>query len=165
LDEDFSLGGDIVFSPGDYQFERWSTNFNTFSGRKVSGRINVGGGSYFSGTRYSFSPGGTVRFNEKFSLSPSYSFNTVTDGLGSTLRTHIVSLRATVNFNDQWLTNSLVQYNSVSGEMPVFLRLRYIYGNDDSVFVVYKQTRLWDGDFAGLSDRQLVIKVVKSFDF
>jgi len=165
LDDEFSPGEDIAFPPGDYRFQRWSGGFNTYSARKLSARINVSGGGYFSGTRYSISPGGTIRFNENFNISPSYSYNTVSDGLGHKFQTHIVSLRATLNFNERWLTNSLVQYNSVSSEMPVFLRLRYIYGNDDSLYVVYKQSRLWEGDFSGKSDRQLVVKITKSVDF
>jgi hypothetical protein len=37
--------------------------------------MTVSWGDYWDGTQYAFRPGATVRFNEKFSLSPSYSYN------------------------------------------------------------------------------------------
>ena len=132
--------------------------------RPTSLRLRISGGGYFNGTRSSVSPGITFRFGATFSLSPSYSFNRV-DVPGGSSDTHVLSLRSALNFSDQWLTNWLVQYNSVSGEMSVFARLNYIYRIGDDFFLVYKQSRMFRGIFVGRSDRTLVAKLTYSWDF
>jgi len=166
LDYTFWLDYDdgIYVPPGDYTTTDWSMHVNTFNARRISGRFRVNGGGYWNGTRQSFSPGGTVRFNEKFSLSPSYSYNHVDLPTGI-YDTHTVSLRATYNFNERWLTNSLVQYNSVSGRASVYARLRYVINEIDSFYLVYKSTRTYDDIWDGIADHQLIAKMTYSVDF
>ena len=109
-------------------------------------------------------PGGTFRFNENFSLSPSYSYNHIELPTGI-YDTHTVTTRVTYNFNDRWLTNSLVQYNSVSGRASVYARLRYVINEIDSFYIVYKSTRTWDEAWDGIADHQLIAKMTYSIDF
>ena len=126
--------------------------------------MRVSWGDYWDGTRYSLGPGGTIRFNEKFSLSPSYSYNNVELPTGDYI-THTVTTRVTLNFNERWLTNSLVQYNSVSGRASVYARLRYVINEIDSFYLVYKSTRTWDEVWDGIADHQLIAKMTYSVDF
>ena len=121
----------IFALPGDYKTQGYSVNFDSVDSRRVSGRMNVSWNEYWGGTRYSLRPGGTFRFNENFSLSPSYSYNHIELPTGI-YDTHTVTTRVTYNFNDRWLTNSLVQYNSVSGRASVYARLRYVINEIDS---------------------------------
>ena len=109
-------------------------------------------------------PGGTIRFNEKFSLSPSWNFNRV-DLPGGSFDTHVVSTRVQYNFSDRWLTNSLIQYNSDSGRMSIFARLRYVYNTIDNFYLVYKSSTLYEGIFYGETDHQLIAKLTYSVDF
>ena len=164
LDYPFYVLEGVIIPPGDYSFDTWSTSFNTYSARPASMRFRVSGGGYFNGTRTSVSPSATFRFGATFSLSPGYSFNRL-EVPGGSSDTHVVSLRSSLNFSREWLTNWLVQYNSVSGEMSVFARLNYIYRTGDDFFVVYTQTRMFDGIFVGQSNRTLVAKLTYSFDF
>jgi hypothetical protein len=165
LDESFSISDDVTIPAGDYSFDTFWVSFRSFSARKVSGRVSISGGGYFNGTRYSVRPSGTVRFSEKLSISPSYDYNTVTVR-GGEFESHTFGLRTTYNFSDQWLTTAFVQYNSVSGRMSVFARLNYVYRDGfDNVFLVYKQTRMFEGVYDGREDRQLLAKMTYSFDF
>jgi hypothetical protein len=165
VDSSFRVGPGVVIPAGDYAMTTFRTFFSTYSARSVSGRVSVSGGDYFGGTRYSLSPSGTFRFNENFSLSPSYTYNTV-DLPDGAFETHTVGLRAGYNFNEQWLTSTLVQYNSLSGRMSVFARLNYVYrGGYDNFFLVYKQTRMFEGVYNGLDDRALLAKMTYSLDF
>jgi len=159
-----SFKDNIFVLPGDYETTDYSLNFNSFSARKVSGRLRMSWGDYWDGTRTSYSPGGTFRFNEKFTLSPSYSYNHIELPTG-VFDTHTVSTRVTYNFNARWLTNSLVQYNSVSGRMSVYARLRYVLTEIDSFYLVYKNTTLWDEVYNGIADHQLIAKMTYSIDF
>ncbi len=165
VDRSFRVGPGIVIPAGDYSMTNFRTFLSTYSARTISGRVSVSGGDYFGGTRYSLSPSGTFRFNENFSLSPRYTYNAV-DLPGGAFETHTVSLRAAYNFDEHWLTSTLVQYNSLSGRMSVFARLNYVYrGGYDNVFLVYKQTRMFEGVYNGLDDRALLAKMTYSFDF
>ena len=75
-------------------------------------------------------------------------------------------MRIIYNFNEQWLTNALFQYNSVSGRMSVFARLQYVLNEGfDNIFFVYKQATYYYGTYDGLSDHQLLAKATYSFDF
>jgi len=165
LEYDFEVYEGVVIPIGDYDFSDWWLNFRSFSARPLSVRMTVSGGGYFDGTRYSLSPGGTIRFNEKFSLSPGYNYNTV-DLPGGAFETHTGTLRIVYNFNEQWLTNALLQYNSVSGRMSVFARLQYVLnGGFDNIFFVYKQSTYYYGTYDGQSDHQILAKATYSFDF
>lgn len=166
LDRTFyvSFEDDIFVPPGDYNYTDWGASFDSFSARKVSGRFRYSGGGYWNGTKRSMSPGGTFRFNENLTLSPSYSYNHVELPTG-VFDTHTVTTRITYNFNERWLTNSLVQYNSVSGRMSVYARLRYVINEIDSFYLVYKSSRTYDEIWDGVADHQLIAKMTYSVDF
>lgn len=159
-----SSAENVFVLPGDYETTDFSLNFNSFSARKFSGRMRMSWGEFWDGTRTSYSPGGTIRFNQKLTLSPSYSFNHVELPTG-VFDTHTVTTRVVYNFNGTWLTNSMVQYNSVSGRMSVFARLRYVINEIDSFFLVYKSSTLWDEVYDGVADHQLIAKMTYSVDF
>jgi len=164
IDFPFTVAG-VTIPAGDYSYDSYTMNVNTYGARRVSGRFRVTyTDNWFGGERISWSPGGSIRFGSRFSLSPSYSLNQIELPGGST-DTHTVSLRSAYNFNDRWLTNSLVQYNSVSSAVSVFARLNYIYRTGDDFFLVYKQSYLVDGLFQGESNRSVTAKLTYSFDF
>lgn len=159
-----SFKDNIFVLPGDYETTTYWVSLDSFSARKVSGRMRMSGGDYWDGTRASYSPGATFRFNEKLTLSPSYSFNRIDLPTG-VFDTHTITTRVTYNFNERWLTNSMVQYNSVSGRMSVFARLRYVVNELDSFYLVYKSSTLWDEVYNGVADHQLIAKMTYSVDF
>ena len=159
-----SFKDNIFVLPGDYETRGYWVNFDSFNARKVSGKMSVSWGDYWDGTQYSLRPGGTFRFNQKLSLSPSYSYNHIDLPTG-TFVAHTVTTRITYNFNEHWLTNSLVQYNNVSGRASLYMRLRYVINEIDSFYLVYKSTRTWDEVWNGVADHQLIAKMTYSVDF
>ncbi|MGD8328558.1 MAG: DUF5916 domain-containing protein [Acidobacteriota bacterium] len=159
-----SYEDNIYVLPGDYDSTNYWVSFDSYNARKYSGHMRVSWGGYWNGKRTSYSPGLTARFNEKFTLSPSYSYNHVELPTG-VFNTHTVTTRVTYNFNERWLTNSLVQYNSVSGRMSVYARLRYVISEIDSFYLVYKSSTLWDEVYDGVADHQVVAKMTYSVDF
>ena len=74
-------------------------------------------------------------------------------------------MRVTYNFNDRLLTSALVQYNSLSEQMSVYARLRFIYRTGDDFYLVYKSTTRYDLDYYGLANHGLIAKFTRSFDF
>jgi hypothetical protein len=164
LDQSFSPAPDAEILPGDYTVSRWRLSFESFRARRLSGAINVSGGGYYDGTRENVGGRLTYRFNERFSVSPSYDFNHV--GLPtSSFSTHVAGVRASYNFSDRWLTSALVQYNSLADRMSLFARLNFIHRPGDDFFLVYKSTIRYDPEFYGQADQALIAKATRSWDF
>ena len=91
------------------------------SAHRVGAAASVNFGEFYGGTRWGLNAGAQIRFNERLSVDPGYGYNHVDLPTGI-FNTHTVTTRITYNFNETWLTNSLVQYNSVSGRMSVYAR-------------------------------------------
>jgi hypothetical protein len=164
LETGFNPGGVATVDPGDYSGTSWRVSFTSFGARAVSGRLSVGGSDYYGGTRRTFGASATLRFNEKFSVSPRYDFNRI-DHPSAAFDTHVAGMRVTYNFNDRLLTSALVQYNSLSEQMSVYARLRFIYRTGDDFYLVYKSTTRYDLDYYGLANHGLIAKFTRSFDF
>ncbi len=164
LEYGFQPGGIATVEPGDYNFTEWRVSLESFRARSVSGRVSTSGGGYYGGTRRSYGASATVRFNEKFSLSPRYDFNRI-EHPSADFNTHVGSMRVVYNFNERLLTSALVQYNSLSDQMSVYARLRFIYRTGDDFYLVYKSTTRYDLPYSGVSDHGLIAKFTRSFDF
>ena len=164
LEYSFFVSGLAEVKAGDYNYDNVRLSLDSYRARPLSARLSFSSGGFFDGTRRSIGTSGTVRLNEKISLSPGYDFNRI-DLPGGTFDTHVVRLRGSYNFNERWLTNALVQYNSVSDRLSVYARLNYIYRTGDDFFLVFKSTTRYDAEFYGQSDRAVIAKATRSFEF
>ena len=160
----FSPGGIATVEPGDYASTSWRLSVESFRARALSGRVNIGGGDYYGGTRRSYGVSATLRFNEKFSVSPRYDFNRI-EHPSANFDTHIAGLRTSYNFSDRLMTSALIQYNSLSEQVSIYARLRFIYRTGDDFYLVYKSTTRYDLDYSGVADHGLIAKFTRSFDF
>ena len=164
LDFPFEIHPDVTIPPGEYSFDSIEAFFFTFSGRRVSGSFSTTFGEFYDGTIVSLSPRVTFRFNEKFRLAPSFSYNKI-DLPGGSFTTNVFSSRANYSFSDRWLTDALVQHNNVSNDLSIFARLRYIYRIGDDIYLFYRQAGQYDGLRFGRHNRSLTLKVTRSFDW
>ncbi len=63
---------------GTYWFTRWSADLETFSGRWLSGDIEISGGEFYLGSRATFGTSLTWRINKYLSLGGDYERNRIT---------------------------------------------------------------------------------------
>ena len=164
LDLDFDIHSTVTIPAGDYHFNDFFVGFFSDQARPLSGRVFVNFGEFYDGSTVSLNPEIRIRFNQKFILRPSFRLNWV-DLPGGSFTTNIASARADLSFSDRWLTDSLLQYNSLTEELSVFARLRYIYRIGDSFYLVYRQARRFDGTYSGLADRSMTAKMTYSFQW
>ena len=164
LDVPFEVHPTVTIPAGEYDFNQWSISFNSYPGRRLSGGLSIRTGEFFDGDRLFVTPRLSLRMNENFSLRTDYSNHRVNLPDGSFV-VHLARLRADVSFSDRWLTDALVQYDSVTDEISLFARLRYIYRIGDNFYLVYRQTRRFSGEFAGLEDRSLTAKMTYAFQW
>jgi len=164
LDYGFEIHPGIVIPAGDYSFDSATLWLSAYEGRRVSGSIMLNAGEFYDGTRFSVSGGPKIRFNEKLSLEPSYSYNYV-DLPGGSFSTHVGRMRASYSFSEQWLTDGLVQYDTVSEQATVYARLRYIYRTGNDFYLVYRQARAYGDEYQGAFDRSLTAKMTYSLNW
>jgi hypothetical protein len=164
LDFGFEIYPGIIVPAGDYTATRGSVGFRAYEGRRVGGAVGMNFGEFYGGTRLGLQAGAQIRFNERLSVDPSYGYNQVDLPDGSFV-THVARLRLRYSFSNRVLTDGLLQYNSVNGIGSIFARLRYIYRPGDDFFLVFRQSRAYEGEFNGARDRSLTAKATYSFNF
>ena len=174
--EPFHIRSGVVIPPGTYSWWHTGARFRTNPANRF-----VFAGNFMPNWRYYndgflLSGGFNTRFrmNEDVALESEYDYGNATlpeqfcpeliEGeCGFT--DHNVSLRLNYNFNNQWLTSTIVQYNTSEDFFGFNFRLNYIFRPGDDFFLIYNEGRLYGGPFDGHKDRTLQTKLTHSFDF
>lgn len=164
LDRPFEIADGIVLPIGDYDFRDTWGEVETSGERSWIGRLRVGGGEFYSGTRryVRFAP--AWRPWPVLSVESTYEFNDVTLPEGP-FTTHVVNTRTNVNLSNRWLTTTLAQYDTASQRNLVYFRLNYIYRPGDDLFMVYSQSQQNGAASGRQPDRTLMVKLTYSLDY
>jgi hypothetical protein len=161
LPEEFEIHPGVLLPAERYSWNLAEISFDTFNGRRVSGRAEANVGQFYSGRHGSYEFALTYRPGKNFALESSYEFNDVDLAEGS-FHTHLLGVNSNVSFTPTLLASANVQYNSAGSLGVVKLRLNYIFRRIDNFYLVYHETRFTSGAFAGRSNRSLVAKVTYS---
>ena len=78
---------------------------------------------------------------------------------------HTVNTRINYNFNNQWLTSTIVQFGNGDHFLGFNFRLNYIFRPGDDFFLIYNEGRRVGGPLEGQKDRTVQAKLTYSFDF
>ncbi len=174
--EPFHIRPGVVIPPGTYSWWHTGTRFRSNPANRfvfswnlmpIWGYFNEG---FFLGSGFNT----RFKVNEEVALESEYDYGRATlpeqfcpeltdDECGFT--DHNVSLRLNYNFNNQWLTSTIVQYNNSEDFFGFNFRLNYIFRPGDDFFLIYNEGRLYGGPFDGQKDRTLQTKLTHSFDF
>ncbi len=164
LDLPFEIHPDVTIPPGEYDFRYLFFFLSTYGGRPFSASVSGRLGELYDGDVVTIEPRVSFRFNERFRISPGFSYNRVELPAGS-FTTTVLNANANYSFSDRLLTDALVQYNSRSDSLSIFARLRYIYRVGDDIYLVYRQAGDYDGLRFGRHDRSVTLKVTRSFNW
>ena len=164
LDRPFLIADGVVLPAGDYNFRDVFGEAESSGSRVFIGRLRVGGGEFYSGTRRYLRFAPAWRPSSLLSFESTYEFNDVELREGA-FTTHVLNARMNVNLSNQWLTTTLAQYDSASRRNVVYFRLNYIFRPGDDVFVVYTQSSQTGRGSTDPPDRALMVKMTYSLDF
>jgi len=169
LERPFPIAAGVTIPVGGYDFQDVQASYALGQQRRLSGRLSVQHGSFFSGTKTTvgFSQG-RLELTPRFSLEPSYSYNRVDLPQGA-FTTQVVRARTTYTTTPLMFVSALAQYNSSSQSLSTNLRLRWEYSPGSELFVVYNEDRdidpLLPDRFSMLRNRALVVKINRLFRF
>jgi hypothetical protein len=164
VDAAFEIASGIFVQPGDYNFIDTFGEAETSGKRAFVGRLRVGGGDFYNGSRQYVRLAPSWRPSSLLSFETVYELNDVKLPQGD-FTTHVVNARMNLNFSNRWLTTTLAQYDSASRRNVLYVRLNYIYRPGDDLFIVYNQSRLAGGGSRNQPDRSLMVKLTYSLDF
>ena len=164
LDFDFDIDEGVGIPIGDYSWTEGEIGLRTTRRRWLNGGLRINLGEFFDGTRFGIGGGPNIRFSEKFSIQPEYLFNRIRLPRGA-FSTHVVRARTRLSFSERMLVESLLQHNSVTDQLSLFARLRYIYRTGDDFYLVYRQSTAFSGLYDTLGDRSLTAKMTYAFQW
>ena len=169
LERPFRIAPGVIIPVGGYRFQDVQAGFTFGQQRRLSGRVSVQHGGFFSGDKTTVGVNqGRVELTPQFSLEPSYSYNRVDlpEGL---FATHVVRTRTTYTVTPLMFVSALVQYNSSSDSLSTNLRLRWEYTPGSELFIVYNEDRdtdvLMPDRVSAIRNRAFVVKVNRLFRF
>ncbi|MCZ6751807.1 MAG: DUF5916 domain-containing protein [Acidobacteria bacterium] len=177
LKDPFEIRPGVIIPPGTYSWWNNGLRYRTNPARRISGSVNWSRhfDYYKDGKLDNVRINASLRLSEQFSVSTGYSINKASFPQRD-FTDHLINTRINYNFNNQWLTSTIIQYNNTDSFFGVNFRLNYIFRPGDDFFLVYNDGRraLFDdidnveravtGVFDGQRDRSLLLKLTYSFD-
>jgi hypothetical protein len=165
LDDEFEITDGIIIPTGVYTFQSVELSYRLGPQHRVSGGVNVGYGSFYSGTRTEVGyQRGRIEVTPQLSLEPGFSVNWVDLKEGSFVA-QVYRVRANYTFTPRAFVAALVQYNSESASFSSNIRFRWEYQPGSDIYVVYTDWRDTELGGFGLENRSLVLKFTRLFRF
>jgi len=116
------LGIDI--GPGEYSFNRAVFFFRTANHRKVSLRMRLDSGDYYDGDRFHIRPQVSWKPNKHLSFDLQYDYSKYKFSAAEAT-TRQITFNNTIAFNSNWSLLTLAQYDNLSEDIGINMRLRY----------------------------------------
>lgn len=159
LTDPFEISDGVVIPMGEYDFGEVQVSYRSNSSATVSGDIQFGSGSFWSGNRKLVNGGLRVRFSEHVAVSGSFDRNSVDLPQGSFV-THLGSLNFDWSFTPRMFLNAYVQYNSEADAWLSNVRFNLIHHPLSDIYVVWNETRGPNATF-----RSIIFKFTQMFAF
>ena len=148
-----------------YSSRNLRTNYSLGQQRLLSGRIALGHGTLYNGTRTEASYNGRIGIVPQFAFEPSLSLNWVDLPYGR-FSVKLLNSRFVLTPTPRMLVSSLIQYNASAHTVSSSVRLRWEYRPSSELFVVYSDGRnTLDSATLGLLNRSLAVKATRLLRF
>lgn len=114
----------IDIGPGEYSFDRYIFFIRSAGHRKFSAEMRLDDGDYYDGQRFHIRPQVEWTPNEHLSFRLQYDYNKY-DFPGAEATTRLITFNNTIAFNSAWSLLTLAQYDNLSEDIGINMRLRY----------------------------------------
>jgi Domain of unknown function (DUF5916) len=162
----FAISPGVIVPVGGYGARNVRTSYSLGQQRFVSGRVSVGYGSLYDGTRTEASYSGRVAIVPQFALEPSITLNWVDLPYGS-FDAKLLNSRFIFTPSPRIILSSLIQYNVSLSSISSSVRLRWEYRPSSELFLVYSDGHnLLDSQTpTGLLNRSIAVKITRLLRF
>ena len=123
---------------GEYWFTRWAADFETFSGRRVSGDVEVSGGDFYTGTRTFLGTSLSWNVNKYLRLAGDYERNTISFS-GEQFTVDEVGARIDFATSPVLFGAVAGQWNNEDNEVILNFRINWIPKPGTDLFLVINQ--------------------------
>ena len=154
----------IQIPAGEYRFERYSGVVSTSGHRAISTRTFVVDGDFYNGELFTVSSEVGWRPNEHFGIEIEYDYNRY-DFPGTSVTTRQVSLESDVAFDSRWSLTTLAQYDNISDDIGINLRLRFNAEAGRDVWLVLNHNMVEDPLGNGFDSTQTAIALKVTYTF
>lgn len=162
VEQAFSVSGAMV-QPGAYSFTEAEATYEASGARVFTGRLNVSGGGYFGGDR--FSVGGNVsgRLGHQVLLDLSAQRNRISLPGLEPVSANVYGAKLDGFYSTRLMTSAFVQYNAATQNFVTNIRFRWIHAPLSDLYVVLTERR--DTDAGRVLDRFITLKFTKLVSF
>ena len=161
--EPFSAGGATV-PAGEHKFREGSVSYGSSGGRALSGRMNVGGGGFYNGNRFTISGSVLGRLGgDRAVIDISAEHNRIDLPGQQAVDAAVYSASVKYFFSTSLLTTALMQYDEANQEVLTDLRLNWIHAPLSDVYLVLTERR--DTEARQVLERLITLKVTRLFQF
>ena len=161
----FAISPGVVIPSGGYDSRNLRVTYSLGQQRMVSGRIAVGQGTLYDGTRTELSYSGRVAIAPQFAVEPSITLNWV-DLPHGTFTAQLINARFVITPTPRMQVGSLIQFNASAHTMSSSVRLRWEYRPSSELFIVYTDGRnTLDNVSTSLLNRSFAVKITRLLRF
>ncbi|HWP37711.1 MAG TPA: DUF5916 domain-containing protein [Gemmatimonadales bacterium] len=160
--DSFQIFSGVVIPPGEYGFREASVSYRSSDGRRLTGRLAVTAGTFWSGERRSVQVGATWRPRHDLFFEVSGSRNDVNLPQGDFLA-DLASARVRFAGSTKLFGSAFVQYNAESDQLVSNLRLDWRHAPLSDVFLVLVDRR--HVPTRTVLERSVALKVTRLFAF
>jgi hypothetical protein len=160
--EAFDVSGAEV-PAGDYDFRDASVSYGTSGGRSLSASMNVGGGGYYNGDRFTLGGGVLGRVGDRMILDLSAEHNRISLPGQESVNAAAYSGRLEWFFSTTLLATALLQYDESGHELVSNLRLKWEHAPLSDMFLVLSERRDTRNDL--VLERLVTLKITRLLPF
>ena len=160
----FRLAPGVTVPAGSYDTATASASYSIANQRPVAGKVSVGIGSFYDGTRREAGYAGRIAPFPQVALEPSVSLAWVQSPFGD-FSARLLASRVTWTPTTRLFVSSLVQWNVDAHTVGSSVRLRWEYVPGSELFVVYSDGRDTARTTGSLVNRSVAVKGTRLFRF
>ena len=161
----FRVSGGPSLPVGVYEFNEGVVQYNAGAQRRVSGRLTLTAGEFYSGHRQQFEYNGRVKVSSQLAFEPRLLASRITLREGA-FTTKLFGARTTYTVTPRMFVSGLVQYNSGLNTLESNIRWRWEYQPGSDIYVVYTDARDTFGSRSALlMNRGVAIKATRLLRF
>jgi hypothetical protein len=164
LDEPFAIQPGIIIPPGNYGYGQFKPAIYSSQTRPISAGFGVRWGDFYTGRRLGLNPTFDWRPSRYFTLLAEYEYGDVDLAEGA-FQFHLASLGLNLAFSPDLSWHTLVQYDTLSDNVGLNSRIRWIWRPGNDVFLVANQGWRYDDDHFRRLGGDLTLKVGATFRF